>query len=369
MRINRHFATIVAILVALSSFLSSCKKDEEQPVASSEPCYISVVFPTKGVGDRGFNDNVYEGIFRVKEFYKGPAPLSIRIVIPDNHLKAVEYMKHWFETNTSDRRLLVVVGDVYKLDFQDHPNWRPSKNSDVLLLDFGDAPDGFYLRSIPLYGLSYLAGLVLPHFYKGDIVTISANPVDAPLKESIDGLMDGYSLAVNDTSFHFFHTYIAEEAGEGYDKPDEVFAMCLQQREENHGGDFHEGFIFPVCGSSAQGVYRFLRTYFNDGHDGDGMFLTCGLDVSQSEYSIYVVFSLIKNYNYLLERFIYDWVDKKKMPYKERLGVGTEYADLIFGDLYFDLDRVSTEQMHNYEMQAAEAERLYYQNLDNSSAQ
>ncbi|MBR1517026.1 MAG: hypothetical protein IJ620_02630 [Bacteroidales bacterium] len=317
-------------MATLLPILASCKDDEETPTRTqAEVVEITAVFVPGGLGDRGFSDNVYEGIYRIKEYYKGDQIVAIRPLIPQDEQEAYKYIEQWFADDSSEyRRLLVTVGDAYGAWFEKNPHWRPKGQDDVLFLDSRVSIENCYSRYITLYGLSYMAGLFVKNLGSETPFVLKANNIDFPINEAANAFWLGY----RGTTEHFmnFTLTLADSANQGYNLPDSAFQLCTLL---NYLGF---DFVYPLCGYSNQGLFRFMRSEMAERLD-DRRIYTCGMDADQYCYSTQILFSIVKRYDLVLEQFVTDWLQHKKMDKKVTFGLGTEHAVYIVSPLYQDM--------------------------------
>lgn len=346
-----HTFSVVAAIAVVFVF-AACSKDEEPATVKDGVQHITVLFSPNALGDRGYNDNVFEGIYRFKEYYAGSRDVVIKYVVPNSNAEIDEIIQEWFATQSSMRRLLVITTSEIAMRFSDHPDWRPRKNCDVLFLDSDLAIEGIYTRNIFLYGLSHLAGQMTMRLGFDTSAIVLANPIDPQLQDAAHGFMDGFRVAggtINDADIY----YLADQSGMGYDRSDSMFSLAY------HLGMKRYKFVFPVCGGSTQGLYNFCRSIFS--WRNNISFLTCGLDVDQQDNAIYVLFSLLKRYDLCLENFMNDWVLEKKTSLRQNYGLDSPYAECVIADDFLILFEAAQVEKDLPEMnrRAVEAEQQY----------
>lgn len=352
-RILRLFYLFIPVLCAMC-LLASCEKEEEsEAVVDNSVQNIMVLFNPHALGDHAFNDNVFEGLYRLKENYTGSRNVVIRYKVPQTEEEAERNIQQWIENASSMRRLLVIVGSNYAEYFCQHPEWRPSKNSDIVFIDSDLEVDGIYCRNISLYGLGHLSGQMVKYIGFSRAAIVMANPLESPLREAARGFMDGFRSQGGVIDIKSDIYYLADNMGEGFDQSDSLFSLAYSLSKKKYP------FVFPLCGGSVQGLYRFVRSVYS--WDLETFITTCGVDADMQNSAASVIFSIVKRYDLCLEQFLSDWIAGKHLELRVKYGLDSPFAEFITAEDLFDSESFGSELLE-LKRRAVDAEKQYLNN-------
>lgn len=353
MTINK--LTSLFVLVVLSLLAVACSSDDENGAGDvSGDAEITIVFSTNGLGDRSFNDNILEGVYQIRQKYANNPSISIGNVIPTSTDQLLSYLQTWFNTPKNTRRLLVLVSSTSADCLAAHPEWTKQDGDDILLLDSRQALENAYTRFLSLYGVSHFSGQVLKVLGLNKAAVILANSYDQPIQEAARGFAEGFRLqggSFSDTSDVYV---LSDKAGEGYDLADSLFRLSYTLDQQGYR------FVYPLCGGSSQGLYRYTRHFLV--MEKADPFYTCGVDVDQQEYSPHVGFSVVKRYDLLLQDFVDKWLAGKYQEQRLELGLESDYVAFVAADGVDLRDDIPQDRLDQIRAAAIEAERQLLNN-------
>ena len=333
-RISHHAAQRRASVLWLCCFLfvglllTACQKEEKTDESiNDDRNVVTVLLSPNGLGDRGYNDNIYEGVCRLKETYADSDNVVIIIQTPHSDEEAISVIESWMNEKTTHRRLLIVGGSDMTDWFDTHDNWGPRDNAEILLLDSPVRREGTYGRYISQYGACYMAGIASHCFLIEKAAVVRANPYDKNVQEAMTAFMEGFRYKGGVIGDDDVYT-LADSPYAGYDMADSLHRMCYPISEKGYQ------FIFPICGGSAQGLYSFLRGR----HHALTYIYTCGIDADQQDYSFNVAFSVVKLYDYLIEDFVSQWIIGEQQEDFKIYGFCTPYVAFIIADSFYYSD-------------------------------
>ena len=184
-----------------------------------------------------------------------------------------------------------------------------------------------------MYGAAYLIGAytALTNNEESDYkaAVLAANPFDRNVDGAAQGFRDGFLEAGGaDATI----SYISDKEGDGYNMPDEAYALCNRLYESGHT------FFFPVAGGSNKAVYQFSRN--------QGVY-TAGIDGDMSAYSGLMNCSLVKNIGSATKDFIALWLDKKEIPQHQDFLWDSGYVNVIYCHDWKETDAQGIETFKN----------------------
>lgn len=313
------------ILAALLMILWSCGDDN-----SSEPIlvgysrgdhYALVVYSSAGIGDGGFEDNIYTGFVASAD--------SLGYVLenlnPLDMNSAEEVISRFFSESKDSpykKRLLVLAASEYLKLLKKHSEWKQNEKNEILLLD--SAPDSLdiYTRDISLYGASYMAGAAVAKKGLKNVELVGANSKSNAVNMAISGYRDGYKSSGGSNADSLHALYLGDEENEGFDV-DETYYLSHSYAQEN------VDFVFPVIGGSNAGLFRYLRE-----NPDENLFLTCGMDTDQQHLSGKIAFSIVKRMDILVKDFMRDWAEDEDLPRKFLGTLETGLVDIAVAKNY-----------------------------------
>lgn len=342
---KKHFS--ILLLVTSLCLLYSC--DDRDLPQNSLPV-ITVILYENSLGDFGYQDNIYSGINNIFYHSNLSDKFKLEVYSPNDIDFSEDIIGNWFDKPKSAKELLILTSSMSADPLREHPEWVSTPEAEVLILDSDDTSLDVYTRYISLYGASFFAGLLANAFDLDNAAAIVANPYDKPINEGIDGFTNGFRLAggeISDSDIYF----LAESTADGYDLPNEAFELSYNLKDKGYE------FVFPICGGSNQGVFRYLRQYESERMESSP-FYTCGMDVDQQEMASSIIFSVVKKYECLLEDFISDWLEGRNRETHKNILLDSEYANVVIADKY--KSNISSEEYDNLKSIAIEFEKNYY---------
>ena len=298
--------------------LAACQDESgpaEEQVAPRDVPDVTVIHSPNGLGDRGYNDNLYKGIRECKNEYgfrlETHSPLSMD--------EAEQLMTDWMNDSVSDgKRLLILGSSDFEPMLRAHAGLIPDKaRGEVLLLESRATDLPAYTFYLPIYGACYQAGsaaVLLPNSFISAVVC--ANPLEGPVADGQRGFEAGFK----DNGGMLLDTYYLSDDDRGYAMADSLYRLCYAL-EQNYG------FVFPIAGGSSQGLLRFTREY-------PRTFYTAGMDVDQSGYSSRVTLSVVKHIDRAVYNFLAQWACGQTPPAHQRLGLSSGLVEVVIAPSY-----------------------------------
>lgn len=303
---------------------------------------IVVLFSPGGLGDRGYNDLILQGLQKVRV-----ERLNVQLLFhsPSSEAEAERIFGDWLKLESKGVPcLFILASNDYVAMAGRLLTETPitSEYKDVLLFETDEQQLPVSSFCISMYGASYMAGTFAALCPGDKALVVLGNSNDNTIRHSANGFVDGcvdngktadvVSLADD------WHGYVME--GDVYRK------MYDWTKEFS--------FVYPVAGGSNMGIYRYLREY------PDGIY-TAGMDIDQSALYTQVVGSSVKHIDRLVEDYITDWLQTGEMPQYKRFGLESGYIDWVLSPDY-------TEALGRYIEEVRETtiekERSYYDTND-----
>lgn len=304
--------------------------------------YALVVYSGAGIGDDGFEDNIYSGFVSSAD--------SLGYVLenfnPPDSKSAGEAIERFFNESKNspyEHRLLVLGAGEYAGLFEKNPQWKPDEQNEILFLDTYPGSLDVYIRDISLYGVSYMAGAVVADMGKRDVKVLGANPKSKAVNSAITGFIDGYKSTGAPFETDSQVIYLGKEENEGFDFDVSYFLSY------SYVSDSIE-FVFPVIGGSNTNMFRYLRE-----DDSDVKFLTCGMDADQQYLSDNIAFSIVKRMDVLVGDFMSQWVRDKSQPKRTLETLESRYVDVVVAENYSSW----APHFEKFRKQAIKAEQKY----------
>ena len=273
------------------------------------------------LGDTGYVDALYRGV--VKGTNGCNTMLSLVEFPTDTAgaLTTLEYMLDYMQVEKPDRKALIIIAN---------ENFEPvlhryeqiltrAQNVDFLLCESSDTTLPIYTLKIPQYGAYYQAGRMVAEGMADvdSILVVNANRTD----ENVADMSAGFTQAIKDsgTDIYVENTYLCETSG-GYD-------LASYAYQQSYDIDRHFDMVIPLCGGTAQGYYRYNR-------ENPGSFYTIGVDTDMQLYSTLVPFSVVKNLEDILEKWIFSWWSEEELPAHQEFTLASEGSGIVIADSY-----------------------------------
>ena len=324
---NRFFRLFLLAMATLS--LSGCSDNdsEDNAVATN---VVEVVFSPSGFGDLGYNDIILTGLEEARKRLGFDVVMHVPASIEDG----MAIYNQWARKSApGERRLFIFATNQYESALRQSDVHPSDANSTVLLYETHKPIDGVYTFRIGMYGAAYLIGAYTALTQKDEAdskaAVIAANPSDHNVDGAAQGFRDGFLEAGGaDATI----SYISDKEGDGYNMPDEAYALCNRLYESGHT------FFFPVAGGSNKAVYQFSRN--------QGVY-TAGIDGDMSAYSGLMNCSLVKNIGSATKDFIALWLDKKEIPQHQDFLWDSGYVNVIYCHDWKETDAQGIETFKN----------------------
>ena len=326
------------LAIALGIVLAACSKDKEQVPLDTSPI-VTVIYPSTGLGDRSYVDKIYLGAERAAL----EGGVRVMHLVPDDLQEAQELVMEALEHDHDDdiRRLYIITENGIEDQIEEFSKLVPDdKKRQFLFVETRLQLPGINSLYLPLYGVCYEAGVIastMRDVHKA--VAVVANPNLEMLGEASKAFKEGFGAGNVDT------IYLSEEH-EGFD-----MAGGLYQRAYDLDKEYQ--IAIPLCGGSAQGLFRYNREFPADS------FYTIGVDADMSEYSPRVPFSCVKHIDKAVLTSIRRWL-KGTLPEHQILGLGSGYTELVISQAYEEQFRPELNRIHSA---AIKKENEYEKNL------
>ena len=324
---NRFFRLFLLAMATLS--LSGCSDNdsEDNAVATN---VVEVVFSPSGFGDLGYNDIILTGLEEARKRLGFDVVMHVPASIEDG----MAIYNQWARKSApGERRLFIFATNQYESALRQSDVHPSDANSTVLLYETHKPIDGVYTFRIGMYGAAYLIGAYTALTQKDEAdskaAVIAANPSDHNVDGAAQGFRDGFLEAGGaDATI----SYISDKEGDGYNMPDEAYALCNRLYESGHT------FFFPVAGGSNKAVYQFSRN--------QGVY-TAGIDGDMSAYSGLMNCSLVKNIGSATNDFIVMWLAHKEIPKHQDFLWDSGYVSVIYCHDWKEADAQGIETFKN----------------------
>jgi len=298
------------LLLALTSLLclTACSDDEAiDPVA--EQWEVTAVLTPTGLGDLGYNDQMYLGLCYIRE------ELDCEVVErrPSSTDQGIAMAKEWMQQTPQQgkHRLLILCDEGYEKAVR-LMSWKNSEESSVLQLDCQDDDLDIYTRSMPLYGACRVVGRLCKETLTDTdkhATLVLANPRDYSINEGKEGFLEGAQMKGVEVDVY----YLSDEAGSGYSAADSLYHLCYEIAPQT-------GFLLPLAGGSNKGVYRY-------GRESHTHFIwTCALDSDLSYLSYSAAYGIMKYIDQMLLDFARRWKNGEPNEKHQICGLASGYT-------------------------------------------
>jgi basic membrane protein A len=306
------------------------KSDPNEEAASTKPL-VTVIYDANALGDRSFNDLIYEGVERTAQ------ELGLRTMqqSPRTYEEGVQYLELMFRqmetAKDSVRRLFIVTSTGYD-DFIRKNNKRLEANpyADLLYLETRTPLEGkgstLFLN---YYGAMYEGGRIEAATERTSTLLIGANRKIPAITEALQGYRDGFEAGLQlltDRQARLNRlatTYLDETGGGGFSVADTTALRLL--RQWGNEGIFT---IVPVCGGASNTFSRMINTTMTD-------MLIVGIDIYNDYY--YSAYSIVKHVDRAVANSLRQWLTDGALPKHQSLGLAEGYTEVILNpvrDIY-----------------------------------
>ncbi len=297
----------IPLLLAVILPAVSCSKDEEYDLLDMSPI-VTVIYPAAGLGDRSYVDKIYLGAERAS-IEDG---VRVQHLMPYSLEETQAYLTQALEYRPDDgvRRLYIVAEVGLEGQMAEFARKAPDDEMfQYLFLETRQTLPVIHTLNLPLYGVCYEAGVLSASMEEvSRAAIVNANPNTPALDAATEGFRDGFG-AEKVEMFYLSDGYI------GYD-------MAWELYRQAYSLDLDFQLVLPLCGGSAQGLFRYNREY------PDSSFYTVGLDADMSGYSPRVPFSCVKHIDRAVQESIRMWLDGN-LPAHQSLGLEQGYTELV----------------------------------------
>ena len=329
--ITRNVIRVVFIVAILFSIVGCSDNDDNNTTPSlTSTNVVEVVFSPSGFGDLGYNDIILTGL----EESRKRLGFDVVMHVPASIEDGMAIYNQWARKSApGERRLFIFATNQYESALRQSDVHPSDANSTVLLYETHKPIDGVYTFRIGMYGAAYLIGAYTALTQKDEAdskaAVIAANPSDHNVDGAAQGFRDGFLEAGGaDATI----SYISDKEGDGYNMPDEAYALCNRLYESGHT------FFFPVAGGSNKAVYQFSRN--------QGVY-TAGIDGDMSAYSGLMNCSLVKNIGSATNDFIAMWLAHKEIPKHQDFFWDSGYVSVIYCHDWKEADAQGIETFKN----------------------
>ena len=240
--------------------------------------------------------------------------------MPYTYEEGTAYIENFMQSEAEEpnRRLYIITEPTFE-EFvtQLAPQFAESDKRQLLFLETRKEIPNAHTLYLPFYGVNFAAGRLAQQMTDVNRVAIfQANEQLAILKEATQGFSDGFAADEGQS----LHTYIMDEGFLGFSMADKLY------QEAYRINDLFD-LVLPLCGGSAQGLFRYNREY------PTRSFYTVGVDADMSVYSDRVPFSCVKHMDRILQLCVEQWMEGE-MPIHQSLGLKEGYTELVLAPQY-----------------------------------
>ena len=304
------------------------KSDPNEEAASTKPL-VTVIYDANALGDRSFNDLIYEGVERTAQ------ELGLRTMqqSPRTYEEGVQYLELMFRqmetAKDSVRRLFIVTSTGYD-DFIRKNNKRLEANpyADLLYMETTTPLEGkgstFY---IDYYGAMYMSGCMTHYGAYDYAALLLANPYTQSVREAGEGFQAGFydtpRLEFEHLSLHV--RYLSDEPGGGFTVADTTATRIIYEELHSDGPIGINGVTFiPVCGGAMHAFFRGAQSYMYT-------FRYVGIDGDMTADKDYCIFSVLKHIDKVMEDYVGMWLNGS-MPKHQTMGLADGVTDVVISD-------------------------------------
>lgn len=313
----------VTILVFGSMVLTACTKDgdtiyqpDPEDQGSTAPL-VTVIYDPNALGDRGYNDLIYQGVENAAQKYG----LRTMQLSPATVSEGLTYLQMMFQALTTSadtvRRLLIVAAASYD-DFLRRNNSRleTTPNADLLYFETETPLTGkgstFYM---PYYGAMYEAGAITP-VEATDVLLVGANPKVKTVASAIQGFTDGFQASPikqsDNAQKQLVTAWLSEEVSGGFTVPDSTALRLMRDQQWLSAPHI----LVPICGGAGTTFRRFCELLANYNYVG----IDCSVVSSRCNFSV------VKHIDQAINRCIEQWLSPEGMPKHQTFGLADGYT-------------------------------------------
>lgn len=326
MEMKTKWAKVGIYLVCATILLTACTKEgdtiytpDPADLASTAPL-VTVVYDPNALGDRGYNDLIYQGVENAARQY-GLRTLQLSPATVEEGQAYIQMMiQAMIEPEDTIRRLLIVAAVGYDDFLRQHNNRLEANPYADLLYGETETPlagkgSSFYME---YYGAMYEAGAITP-VEATDVLLVGANPLAKTVAEAVEAYTYGFQaspIAPSDQQEKKLVTaWLSQEVSGGFTTSDSTAIQLLANQEWN--GDRH--LLVPVCGGSGANFRRLIEMF--DIYDFMG--------IDCEAVSAHCNFSVVKRIDRAVHHCIEQWLSPAGMPKHQTFGLADDYTGVV----------------------------------------
>ena len=332
---------LVATLILGAVLFAACTKEGEtiyetdpEDQASTAPL-VMVIYDPNALGDRGYNDLIYQGVERAAHKYG----LRTMQLSPTTVSEGMTYMEMMFQMLTAAEdtvhRLLIVAAASYD-DFLRKNNSRMDNipHANLLYLETETPLTGkgstFYM---PYYGAMYEAGAITPA-EATDVLLVGANPLVKTVSDAMQGYTEGFQaspIAVEGPEKNLVTVWLSDEVSGGFSVADTTAIQLLANQQWQ--GDRH--LLVPICGGSTTNFRRLIEMF--------SIYDFVGIDCEA--VSAHCNFSIVKHIDRAVQQCIEQWLSPNGMPKHQTFGLADGFTEVVIHPYTEDSKRRFAESL------------------------
>lgn len=305
----KHLLWFLCVLGAWA--LMACSDDDTQGNSPDDTPMLVVVYPIDGLGDRSYVDHIYRGVEKAA-LEQG---LKVQHLMPYTYEEGTTYIETMMKPGAEEtsRHLYIVTEPSYEeLVTRLASQFGENDRRQLLFLETRKEIPHIHTLYVPFYGVNFAAGRLARQMDDVNRVALfCANNQLAILTEAARGFTDGFEAGDGQS----LDTYYMDEGYQGFAMADKLYQEAYRINE-------HFDMVVPLCGGSAQGLFRYNREYPSTS------FYTVGIDSDMSIYSDRVPFSCVKHMDEVIRHSVAQWLDGE-LPLHQSLGLKEGFTELV----------------------------------------
>src|SRR5574344_391802 len=319
-----HIFKSFIIIIVVTSLCSCAQESEETVPTTSNLPVVHALLSSNRLGDQGYNDNVFRGLCNVAISGR----CELHSYLPANKEEADSIVGKLLNTHPKQKSLIILAeSDYSKIAEKYLKDGKTYDDYDILLFQSGDTTLNAYTRQISLYGVSYAVARLT---YPMNQIFIGGSSTDAGILMAEAGFHAGVTEMNNDSSY--ISTYLAND-NSGFEKANLIYGIVKELMTIIDDSDVF--FIYPVAGSSNMGIYREL-------HETEQSAYTTGMDGNFTDFCPNVLGNVFVRSDSIIETFVYDWLDGKKMEKHKTYGLSSgmvyfKEANVLYNNVNYAL--------------------------------